>query len=79
MAKATIQIHAFCNTSLTTYGARIYVRSELDGIIMLKLRVTPLKTQTVPKLELSAASLLPDPLNSVASSLMNMKFNFDRV
>ena len=63
MPSASIQIHAFCDASLAAYVACIYVRSYLDGNINMALlcsksRVSPLKTLTIPKLELAAACLL---------------------
>ncbi|XP_075162892.1 uncharacterized protein LOC142235525 [Haematobia irritans] len=63
MTSASIQIHGFCDASLVAYGACVYVRAEVNGIVKPSLlcsksRVSPLKTLTVPKLELSAASLL---------------------
>ncbi|XP_046811084.1 uncharacterized protein LOC124420834 [Lucilia cuprina] len=72
---ALVQIHAFCDASLSAYGACVYVRSELNGdvktnLLCSKSRVSPLKTNTVPKLELSAALLLAELLNVVINSFL---------
>ncbi|KAL7732911.1 hypothetical protein ACLKA6_006032 [Drosophila palustris] len=63
MPGATFEIHAFCDASLEAYGACIYVLSYKDDriqshLLCSKARVAPLKTLTVPKLELCAAHLL---------------------
>ncbi|KAM8703778.1 hypothetical protein ACLKA7_008414 [Drosophila subpalustris] len=63
MPGATFEIHAFCDASLDAYGACIYVLSYKDDriqsqLLCSKARVAPLKTLTVPKLELCAAHLL---------------------
>ncbi|XP_053949452.1 uncharacterized protein LOC128857733 [Anastrepha ludens] len=59
------EIHAFCDASLAAFGACVYIRSECDGILKscllcAKSRVSPLKSLTIPKLELSAALLLAE-------------------
>lgn len=73
MPKAVVQIHAFCDASLSAYGVCVYARSELNGVVKINLlcsksRVSPLKTLTVPKLELSAALLLAELVNNVIDS-----------
>ncbi|XP_073811826.1 uncharacterized protein [Musca autumnalis] len=73
---STIQIHAFCDASLSAYGACVYVRSECNGKVTARLlcsksRVAPLKVMTVPKLELSAAALLADLLDGLSKVLPN--------
>lgn len=74
MAKSSIQLHAFCDASLAAYGACIYVRSEFGGtvnssLLCSKSRVSPLKSLTVPKLELSAALLLAELVEVVVRTL----------
>jgi len=53
------KIHGFCDASIEAYGACVYIdcngRSQL---LCSKLRVAPLKTITVQKLELCGAELL---------------------
>ncbi|XP_073841380.1 uncharacterized protein [Musca autumnalis] len=71
---STIQIHAFCDASLSAYGACVYARSECNGkvtahLLCSKSRVAPLKVMTVPKLELSAAALLADLLDGLSKVL----------
>ncbi|XP_073816668.1 uncharacterized protein [Musca autumnalis] len=73
---STIQIHAFCDASLSAYGACVYARSECNGkvtahLLCSKSRVAPLKVMTVPKLELSAAALLADLLDGLSKVLPN--------
>ncbi|XP_075158171.1 uncharacterized protein LOC142231448 [Haematobia irritans] len=74
MTSASIQIHGFCDASLVAYGACVYVRTELNGIVQSSLlcsksRVSPLKTLTVPKLELSAACLLANLVDNVVKTV----------
>ncbi|XP_059225785.1 uncharacterized protein LOC131997922 [Stomoxys calcitrans] len=74
MASASLQIHGFCDASLAAYGACVYVRSQFNSVIKSELlcsksRVAPLKTLTVPKLELSAACLLAELIDTVVKSL----------
>lgn len=57
------QLHHFADASETGYGAVTYLRMLNDGndihvaFLMGKARVTPLKTVTIPRLELTAAVL----------------------
>ncbi|XP_011689951.1 PREDICTED: uncharacterized protein LOC105451279 [Wasmannia auropunctata] len=59
-----VQIHGFCDASNVGYGACLYIRLS-DGhgnihcrILCAKSRVAPLKTVTIPRLELCGALLL---------------------
>ena len=55
------QLHIFTDTSLEAYGAVAYLRHEYQSgnvtvrFVMSKAKVTPLKTISVPRLELMAA------------------------
>ncbi|XP_070527735.1 uncharacterized protein [Cardiocondyla obscurior] len=59
-----VQIHGFCDASNNGYGACLYVRSTaINGEVFIKLicsksRVAPLKTITIPRLELCGALLM---------------------
>lgn len=59
-----MQIHGFCDASNTGYGACLYVRSSNRHnevrcrLFCAKSRVAPLKTVTIPRLELCGALLL---------------------
>jgi transposase InsO family protein len=59
-----VQIHGFCDSSETAYGACLYIRS-MDGneqtcckLPCSTSRVAPIKQLTIPRLELCAAVLL---------------------
>ncbi|XP_055910400.1 uncharacterized protein LOC129944760 [Eupeodes corollae] len=70
-----VQIHGFSDASSVAYGAVIYVRIEnSDGtgtckLLMSKSRVAPLKTITIPRLELAAAELLARLLVEAKTSM----------
>lgn len=53
------QVHVFCDASARAYGAAVYIRTQVDGNWSAKLlcsrsKVAPLKTMTIPRLELCA-------------------------
>lgn len=65
-----IQIHGFCDASEKGYGAVLFSRIRQGDkfkteIIASKSRVAPLKTLTIPRLELCAAHLLAKLIKSV--------------
>lgn len=75
-----IQLHGFADASKDAYGACIYIRS-LDSqgnisvhLLCSKTRVAPLKTQTIPRLELCAALILARLVRKVTESL-NVSFD----
>ena len=77
-----IQLHGFSDTSEKAYGAIIYLRVETpsgDVIVSLlssKTKVAPLKTVTIPRLELQAALILARLITSTrtAQSLSQVKY-----
>jgi len=68
-----IQLHGFADSSETVYGGVVYIRTTyLDttistALVLAKSRVAPLKTITIPKLELCAALLTSRLLETVRS------------
>nr|XP_012153583.1 PREDICTED: uncharacterized protein LOC105664297 [Megachile rotundata] len=71
----TIDLLGFCDASERAYGACIYLRStDTHGhietsLLVAKSKVAPLKSQTIPRLELCAAVLLTRLLSTVQKAL----------
>lgn len=66
-----IELHGFCDASEKGYGAVLYSRVKERGkfrieIIASKSKVAPLKTLTIPRLELCAASLLANLIKVIS-------------
>lgn len=67
----SIQMHGFSDAASTAYGAGLYVRTQdLQGnikcnLLATKSRVAPVKTVSIPRLELSAAELLARLMSTV--------------
>ena len=83
-----IQYHAFSDASKLAYAAVVYVRTCYEnGLIDVKLvasksRVAPLKTQTIPRLELLGALILArlvDSLKRAGLDCTNVTFWTDSV
>ena len=69
------QLYAFADASTKGYGGVVYLRQQHQdtsvsvALVVSKTRVSPLKQQTIPKLELFAALLTSKLLNAVAKDL----------
>ena len=67
---SVLELHAFSDASLKAYGAVVYLRSQAHtAFIMAKSRVAPLKSQTLPRLELMAALIATRLTKFVLDSL----------
>ena len=79
---STIQLHGFSDASRQAYVATVYLRSEWDGmrvqveLVASKTKVAPLKKQSIPRLELLAATILARLMNTVQTSLPSEIKNF---
>ena len=75
-----LQIHGFSDASEKAYGAVIYIRStSREGLsethlVCSKSRVAPIKSLSLPRLELSAAHLLVKLYRETAQALQHLKF-----
>ncbi|XP_076232932.1 uncharacterized protein LOC143178279 [Calliopsis andreniformis] len=70
-----MELHGFCDASLAAYSAVTYLRvttmnnEVFTSLLMAKTRVTPIKTQSIPVLELNGAVLLAKLIVHVRKSL----------
>nr|XP_031839043.1 uncharacterized protein LOC116429801 [Nomia melanderi] len=76
-----LQLHGFCDASESAYGACVYIRStnkqgqHAVELLCAKSRVAPIKTNSLPRLELCAAKLLANLYREVIKSLKNCRFS----
>ena len=73
-AVKSVCLRGFCDASKRAYAAVVYLLIETSNgyftqFVISKTRVSPLKAQTIPRLELLSALLLAKLMHSVASSL----------
>nr|CAH7755984.1 unnamed protein product [Callosobruchus chinensis] len=69
-----IELHGFCDASQRAYGACVYVKSITNDtsstqLLCSKSRVAPLKTVSLPRLELCGALLLTRLMSKVLESI----------
>ncbi|GFX35845.1 integrase catalytic domain-containing protein [Trichonephila clavipes] len=70
-----VQVHGFCDSSEKAYCAVIYIRSKdatqtvVSRLLTSKTRVSPVKPQSLPRLELCSALLLANLLQATLPTL----------
>lgn len=70
-----IQLHGFCDASQVAYAGAVYLRTTYEdttmstALVIAKSRVAPVKTTTIPKLELCSAVLLVKLVTAVRKAL----------
>ena len=68
----TMQLHGFSDASEAAYSAVVYLRADSHTscrLVMSKTKVAPVKTLTIPRLELCGASLLAKILTTTREAL----------
>lgn len=81
--ESTITLHGFCDASQSAYGAYVYIRSQSpDSTTTVKLltsksRVAPMRTTTIPRLELCGALLLSKLIIEIRAELSTINVNFN--
>ena len=69
------QLHGFSDASAEAYGAVVYLRTTYEygsisvNLVASKTRVSPIKTQTIPRWELLAALILTCLVSTIKKSL----------
>jgi hypothetical protein len=74
-ASHSLQLVGFCDASQRAYAAVVYLKTNTStgttlSILAAKTRVAPLKTVTIPRLELLSALLLARLVKTVSDSLL---------
>eukprot|EP00795_Rhopilema_esculentum_P005097 gene5097-214_t len=70
----SVQLHGFSDASTVAYAASVYLRVETSSrvvshLIASKTRVSPLKSESVPRLELMGALILARLMKTVSDAL----------
>ena len=71
----TVELHGFCDASEVAFSAVVYIRSTYAcspttcRLVLSKTKVAPLKTQSIPRLELNGAVLLAEILDTTRETL----------
>ncbi|XP_076380674.1 uncharacterized protein LOC143260026 [Megalopta genalis] len=72
---SNIELHGFCDASERAYGACVYIRSQnnhgetIVELLVAKSRVAPLKSKSIPRLELCGSVLLASLMTTVKKAL----------
>ena len=70
LVTSTCHLYAFSDASTKAYGAVVYIcQNQETSLVMSKSRVAPIKTITLPKLELMAAVMATRLVQFVRSSI----------
>ena len=72
----SIELHGFADASQTAFGCVVYLRIKTGTNVTVRLltaksKISPLKGETIPRLELMAALLLAQLITSVNNALKN--------
>lgn len=77
-----LQLHGFCDASLEAFGACIYVCSQNEAelprtcrLYVSKSRVAPMRSTTIPRLELCGAVLLAELMADVKTEFKRLDIN----
>ena len=75
LKRISVQLHGFADASMKAYGAVVYIRVMYEdttvevSLVLAKSRVAPLKTLTIPRLELCGAFTLSKILTVIQDEL----------
>lgn len=82
---SSYELHGFADASSKAYGGSIYLRCVSEkgevtsNLIFSKSKVTPMKIQTIPRLELSAALILTKMVNYICKSIRHYQFDSSNI